>query len=60
MPITRRNALQGGLTVAAFGAASLNSHLAFAQCVSADPLWRDAVLSDPAIPRQGILAATSP
>lgn len=47
MLITRRNALQGGLTVAALGVAGLNSHLAFAQRVVADPLSRDSVLKDP-------------
>lgn len=53
MSITRRNALRGGLTVAAFGAAGLHSHLAFAQRVVADPLSRDSVLKDPAIPAAG-------
>lgn len=53
MPITRRNALRGGLTVAAFAAAGLNTHLAFAQRVTADPLSRDSVLNDPAIPAAG-------
>ena len=53
MPITRRNALKGGLSVAAFGAASLNSHLAFAQRVAVDPLSRDSVLKDPGIPAAG-------
>lgn len=53
MSITRRNALRGGLTVAAFGAAGLHSHLAFGQRVVADPLSRDSVLKDPAIPAAG-------
>lgn len=55
MPITRRNALQGGLAVAAFGAGGLHSHLAFAQRTAVDPLSRDSVLRDPAIPAAGNL-----
>jgi protein-disulfide isomerase len=53
MRITRRNTLKGGLAVVAFGAAGLNSYLAFAQRVTADPLSRDSVLKDPAIPVAG-------
>ena len=53
MLITRRNALKGGFSVAAFGAAGLKSHLAFAQRVTADPLSRESVLNDPAIPAAG-------
>ena len=55
MRITRRNTLKGGLAVVAFGGAGLNSHLAFAQRVAADPLSRDSVLKDPAIPAAGNL-----
>ena len=53
MPITRRNALKAGLSVAAFSAAGLTTHLALAQRVTADPLSRENVLNDPAIPAAG-------
>jgi protein-disulfide isomerase len=53
MPITRRNALKAGLSVAAFSAAGLKTHLALAQRVTADPLSRENVLNDPAIPAAG-------
>jgi protein-disulfide isomerase len=53
MLITRRNALRGGLCVAGFSAAGLKTHLAFAQRVTADPISRENVLNDPAIPAAG-------
>ena len=53
MPITRRNALKGGLSVAAFSVAGLKTHFAFAQRVTTDPLSRESVLNDPAIPAAG-------
>lgn len=53
MLVTRRNALMGGLIVAGVSAAGLETHLAFAQRVTADPLSRESVLNDPAIPAAG-------
>jgi len=53
MLITRRNALMAGLSVAVLGAAELKQHFAFAQRVTTDPLSRESVLNDPAIPAAG-------
>jgi protein-disulfide isomerase len=52
MIITRREALIAGLSVAALGV-GLKSDFAFAQPVTADPLSRESVLNDPAIPAAG-------
>ena len=55
MLITRRNALIGGLSVAAFGAATLKADFAFAQRLVTDALSRESVLNDPGIPAAGNL-----
>jgi protein-disulfide isomerase len=53
MPIHRRAALRVTLAAALIAAASLGSHVALAQGADADPLSRDAVLNDAAIPAAG-------
>lgn len=53
MLITRRNALIGGLSAAAFCAATLKVDHAFAQRLVTDTLSRESVLNDPAIPAAG-------
>lgn len=53
MLITRRNALIGGLSVAALSAANLKTDFAFAQRLVTDALSHESVLNDPAIPAAG-------
>jgi len=53
MSMTRRNALTGTLSVSALGAGLLRKTSALAQRIVADPLSRENVLKDPAIPVAG-------
>ncbi len=53
MLITRRNGLIGALSVSTLGAGLLQTNLGLAQHITADPLSRDNVLRDPAIPAAG-------
>ena len=53
MLIARRNALLGALSVSALGAELLQPKSGLAQRITADPLSRDNVLRDPAIPAAG-------
>jgi protein-disulfide isomerase len=53
MLMTRRNALTGALSASALGAGLLRKNSALAQRIVADPLSRENVLKDPAIPAAG-------
>jgi protein-disulfide isomerase len=53
MLITRRNALTGALSASALGVGLLRKTSALAQRIVADPLSRENVLKDPAIPVAG-------
>src|SRR6516165_10704935 len=53
MLITRRYALIRILSVSALGTGLLQTNLGHAQRITADPLSRDSVLKDPAIPAAG-------
>jgi protein-disulfide isomerase len=53
MLMTRRNALTGALSASALGAGLFRKNSALAQRIVADPLSRENVLKDPAIPAAG-------